>query len=195
LDLRGVINATDDPSIASLRASVEEAVGDLGLPALDDELARRHRLSDLERTFQGIAYDPDASAKKTFWLVVLSLLVCIVGIVNTMMMAVTERFREIATMKCLGAMDSFILKSFLIESGLVGAIGSALGAVIGLALVLLQISIRYGGSFWSVFPTSDLAIVAGGSLICGLVLAIVGALLPALKAARMHPIEAMRIDA
>lgn len=195
LDLRSVLDAKDDASLAKLRESVAAAAGDIGLENLDQELARRSRLGELERTFQGIAYDPEASAEKTFWLVVLSLLVCIVGIVNTMMMAVTERFREIATMKCLGAMDSFILKSFLIESGLTGAVGSALGAIIGVLLVILQVSVRYGGSFWSVFPAADLAIVAVVALVCGLALAIIGALLPALKASRMHPIEAMRIDA
>ena len=50
---------------------------------------------------------------KQYWLIVLSLLVCVVGITNAMLMSVTERFREIGTMKCLGALDSFIVKLFL----------------------------------------------------------------------------------
>ena len=195
LDLAAVLQANEDPAFSGLHAAVAAAAAPVTLPELAEEVQRRQRLADLERTFQAIAYNPTSGAQKTFWLVVLSLLVCIVGIVNTMMMAVTERFREIATMKCLGAMDSFILKSFLIESGMVGTLGSLLGAVIGLCLVLLQISIRYGGSFWQVVPVGEFALVAGGTLLCGLVLAIIGALLPALKAARMHPIEAMRIDA
>jgi hypothetical protein len=51
------------------------------------------------------------SSPKQRWLVILSLLVCVVGIVNAQLMAVTERFREIGTMKCLGALDRFILAS------------------------------------------------------------------------------------
>src|SRR5262249_18468586 len=49
------------------------------------------------------------------WLITLALLVAFVGILNAMLMSVTERFREIGTMKCLGALDSFIVKLFLIE--------------------------------------------------------------------------------
>ena len=44
------------------------------------------------------------------------MLVAFVGVLNAMLMSVTERFREIGTMKCLGALNSFIVKLFLIES-------------------------------------------------------------------------------
>ena len=47
----------------------------------------------------------------------MSLLVCTVGITNSMLMAVTERFKEIGTMKCLGALDSFVVVLFMLESG------------------------------------------------------------------------------
>ncbi len=52
---------------------------------------------------------------RMIWLVVMSLLVCTVGITNSMLMAVTERFKEIGTMKCLGALDSFVVLLFLLE--------------------------------------------------------------------------------
>ena len=92
-------------------------------------------------------------------------------------------------------MDSFILKTFMIESGSVGFVGAVLGAMIGIILVLIQSSARYGGSFWSSLPAQYLFLAAVASLICGLILTILGALLPAYKAARMHPIEAMRLEA
>ena len=55
--------------------------------------------------------DVGASSKQR-WIIILSLLVCVVGIVNAQLMAVTERFREIGTMKCLGALDRFIPEAF-----------------------------------------------------------------------------------
>ena len=50
-----------------------------------------------------------------------------VGIINAMLMSVTERIREIGTMKCLGALDAFILKIYFIEAALQGLIGTAMG--------------------------------------------------------------------
>lgn len=65
------------------------------------------------------------------YLLGISLLVCAVGITNAMLMSVTERYREIATLKCLGALDGSILSIFLLEACLLGAVGAAAGAVLG----------------------------------------------------------------
>src|SRR5215207_9369918 len=67
------------------------------------------------------------------WLIGLALLVAFVGILNSMLMSVTERFREIGTMKCLGALDGFIVKLFLLESLFQGFVGTVLGVILGLA--------------------------------------------------------------
>ena len=74
---------------------------------------------------------------KDTWLVVLSLLVCLVGIANAMLMSVTERFREIGTMKCMGALDGFIIKLFILESSFMGTAGTIIGVVVGLLLTTL----------------------------------------------------------
>ena len=85
----------------------------------------------------GVTEAGDASAEakarieeeqsKQTWLISLSLLVCVVGIANAMLMSVTERFREIGTMKCLGALDTFIVKLFLLESTFQGLAGTSAG--------------------------------------------------------------------
>jgi ABC-type antimicrobial peptide transport system permease subunit len=128
------------------------------------------------------------------WLLALSLMVCVVGIVNSMMMAVTERYREIATMKCLGATDSFILKAFLIESGALGALGSTLGSLIGVLIALWQNWATFGGTVWASLSVGGLFATMGFALIAGIILTILGALFPAWRAARLHPIEAMRLE-
>ena len=87
------------------------------------------------------------SSPKQRWIVILSMLVCVVGIVNAQLMAVTERFREIGTMKCLGALDRFILRLFLLEASMQGIAGASLGALAGglFALAGGAVALRHGG--------------------------------------------------
>lgn len=152
----------------------------------------------------GIAESGEASAEaqarmqeehsKQTWLISLSLLVCVVGIANAMLMSVTERFREIGTMKCLGALDTFIVKLFLLESTFQGFAGTSAGIVIGFLLTLGLALMDYGGYVVDHFPLGGIAESAGYALVVGTLLSLIGALLPAYRAAKMEPVEAMRSD-
>ena len=128
------------------------------------------------------------------WLISLSLLGCVVGIANAMLMSVTERFREIGTMKCLGALDTFIVKLFLLESTFQGFAGTSAGIVIGFLLTLGLALMDYGGYVVDYFPVSGIAESAGYALGVGTLLSLIGAMLPAYRAAKMEPVEAMRSD-
>ena len=131
---------------------------------------------------------------KQMWLIGLSLLVCVVGIANAMLMSVTERFREIGTMKCLGALDAFIVKLFLLESTFQGVAGTSAGIVIGFLLTLALALIDYGGFVFEYFPVAGILSSALYALVAGTVLSLIGAMLPAYRAAKMEPVEAMRSD-
>ncbi len=131
---------------------------------------------------------------KQVWLITLSLLVCVVGIANAMLMAVTERFREIGTMKCLGALDSFIVKLFLLESTFQGIAGTTVGILIGSGLTLLLALMDYGQFVITYFPSAGILKAALIALVAGTVLSLIGAMLPAYRAAKMEPVEAMRSD-
>jgi putative ABC transport system permease protein len=131
---------------------------------------------------------------KQTWLISLSLLVCVVGIANAMLMSVTERFREIGTMKCLGALDSFIIKLFLLESTFQGAAGTVVGIIIGLLMTLLLALVDYGMFVFEYFPVGGILRSALAAIISGTLLSLIGAMLPAYKAAKMEPVEAMRSD-
>lgn len=135
----------------------------------------------------------EANARE-IWLIVLALLVAFVGIINAVLMSVTERFREIGTMKCLGALDSFIVKLFLIESSLQGFFGTSLGIGLGLAFALGKLYFDYGTTMLEFIPVSDIAARGTVALACGTFLAVVGALYPAYVAAHMEPVVAMRVD-
>ncbi len=156
--------------------------------------------SELRSTLIRSGYDlgPEetsvGSSAKQRWIVILSLLVCVVGIVNAQLMAVTERFREIGTMKCLGALDRFVLRLFVLEAGMQGLVGAITGSLIGAVFSLLNAWIRFGTvsissvSFIDLF--NSMAIATG----VGVLLSLLGVFYPALIAARMQPVEAMRVE-
>ena len=128
------------------------------------------------------------------WLAILALLVCLVGITNAMFMTVQERFREIGTMKCLGALDGFIVKLFLLESAALGFIGTLLGIVVGLLLSSARQLVVYGVPLFTYFPLANILLAGLMSAIIGLLLSIAAAIFPAQRAARMEPVEAMRVE-
>jgi ABC-type lipoprotein release transport system permease subunit len=141
---------------------------------------------------------------RIIWLAIMSLLVATVGIVNSMLMSVTERYKEIGTMKCLGALDTFIVRLFLLEAGLLGLLGSAAGALAGSGMMTL---VRAGRIGWSgvaqAWVTTSLQIGSLVipfwlafiiSLIIGGILSILAALYPAWRAAKMPPAAALRSE-
>ena len=171
-------------------------------PAGDGLAAAASRYLDesaVQRAVEG--YEPRTYATpfglppSTLWLVGLSLLVCAVGVTNALMMSVTERFHEIATMKCLGAMDGSVMKVFVIEALIQGLVGGAGGLVLGLCLALLRGLLEFGGLLgMALAGWPQLLQALGLSLLAGLILATAAAVAPSLVAARLAPMEAMRVE-
>jgi ABC-type antimicrobial peptide transport system permease subunit len=128
------------------------------------------------------------------WLLIVSLVVCTVGISNAMLMSVTERFREIATMKCLGATDRTIVALFITESCVLGLAGGAVGALLGMILAVLHGSFAFGHLALVSLSFSSFLAVALASIAYGILLAGVAAVYPAIVAARLAPMEAMRVE-
>ncbi len=115
----------------------------------------------------------------------ISLIVGSIGIMNMMLVSVTERTREIGTRKALGAPNKWIMFQFLAESILISFMGSFVGMVVG--VIFSQI----GGvifdkdvpiSIWSVIISVMVAVIVG----------VASGLMPALKAMKLDPIEALR---
>jgi putative ABC transport system permease protein len=115
----------------------------------------------------------------------ISLVVGSIGIMNMMLVSVTERTREIGTRKALGAPNDWIMTQFLAESILISFIGSFIGMIFG--VIFSQIGGMLLGyevpiSIWSVIVSVSVAVIVG----------IVSGLMPALKAMRLNPIDALR---
>ena len=123
------------------------------------------------------------------WLVATSLLMCLVGVTNSMLMSVGERFREIGTIKCLGASDSFVVKIFVFEALILGVIGSGTGALLG--TIAMGIFVTRSGDF---ITWTSLFQVAGLGLVAGTLLTMSAAIAPAIQAARMPAAAALRVE-
>jgi ABC-type antimicrobial peptide transport system permease subunit len=135
------------------------------------------------------------SSFRNTWIIVISLLVTVIGISNAMLMSVTERFREIGTMKCLGALSSFIRQIFLIESSLVGLSGAIVGALFGMVFSLVAYGFTY--RFGLVLGSVDwlrLMISLLISIGVGVALSVLAAIYPANFASRMVPATALRTN-
>lgn len=125
-------------------------------------------------------------------MMVLSLVVSGAGVLNTMLMSVTQRYREIGTMKCLGALDTFVLYSVLLEAAILGLAGAVAGAVAGLLISILLALADHGGAVFSAMELGGLAGKFGFVFLVGMALTTLGALFPAIIASKMPPMDAMR---
>ena len=130
----------------------------------------------------------------------ISLLVGGIGIMNIMLVSVTERTREIGIRKSLGAKGRDIRRQFVIEAGTTSAIGGLLGILIG-CLLAVAIGSAFGGPLVQSLGTTGITFNAtptpGAVLISFGVSVAIGVLfgyLPANKAAKLNPIDALRYD-
>lgn len=151
------------------------------------------------RTFQMLspvtAGDIEAieSASRMKYLVALSLVMCLVGITNAMLMSVTERFKEIGTMKCLGATDAFVVMVFFLESLFIGVLSSLFGSICGILISYVVILITSADYMLTNLLTKFGMIVAV-SLVLGVVMTVIAAIIPAFQAAKMPAASALRVE-
>ena len=128
----------------------------------------------------------------------ISLLVGGIGVLNIMLVSVTDRTREIGTRKAIGATDSAILVQFVMEATTLGGLGGLIGVIISVGLIvgmklLLASQASAGGmlaTFSPVLSASPIVVAFGISLVIGLV----AGSYPAWRAARLAPIEALRYE-
>jgi putative ABC transport system permease protein len=117
----------------------------------------------------------------------ISLLVAGIGIMNVMLVSVSERVREIGIRKAVGATNRQILGQFMVEAGLLSLTGGLIG--IGLAY-LIEGAIRVSTDLRPTISWQVVVIATGASLLVGVIFGTV----PAVKAARKDPIEALRAE-
>jgi putative ABC transport system permease protein len=128
----------------------------------------------------------------------LALAVASIGIVNTLVMAILERRREIGIMKAIGASDSDVRKLFFAEAGAMGLFGGFAGVALGWAIghiinlgtnIYLKRQALPPENFWAV-PWW----LVGAAIVFAFVVSLVSGLYPAARAARLDPVQALRYE-
>lgn len=148
----------------------------------------------VNRSIMGEEVATDIYQVQQRWLVSLSLLTCAVGVMNTMLMSVVERYREIGTMKCLGAPDWFIFRLFVCEAAFMGLAGSVFGWVLAVLCVFIMSLSSFGLEGVLSFPLTSTFWALFLSIGVGTALAIGSAIYPSHYASHMPPAAAMRVE-
>ncbi len=170
----------------------------LAQTAIEDLLRERHRITFLDEDDFSVINQADildifgsiTGVLTTFLggIAAISLLVGGIGIMNIMLVSVTERTREIGLRKAVGAKRRDILLQFLVEAMVLSLIGGLIGMLLGFAGAEMLASLSE--DLRAVISLDSILLATGFSLLVGLFFGIY----PALRAAQLHPIDALRYE-
>jgi putative ABC transport system permease protein len=173
---------------------------DAAIQQITSILEQRHNITNGEDDFTISSQQETINTLKEstqVWVILLgaiagiSLLVGGIGIMNIMLVSVTERTREIGIRKALGAKRRDILLQFLIEAALMSLIGGAIGVLVGWGISTLLSGMSLGGTTIETVMSVNIPILA---VSVSAAVGIVFGLYPAYRAARLNPIEALRYE-
>lgn len=147
----------------------------------------RYKASNTLDRAQEIQELSKTTNQQLLWIASISLLVGGIGVMNIMLVSVTERTREIGLKKAIGARRETILLQFLTESAVITSLGGLIGIICGLILSRI-IALLTGTPTAISIPAIFVAVLFSTAI------GIVFGLIPSLKAARLDPIEALRYE-
>ncbi len=181
----------DEPQNVAIRVSNTEAMTDAGKTVAEIMNANvtnseiKYQAQDLLKQAQDLQDLSSSTNSQLIWIASISLLVGGIGVMNIMLVSVTERTREIGLKKAIGAKKSRILWQFLTEAAVLTSLGGIVGVGAGIGLAEIISRVTSAPVAISV-PSIIIAVVFS------MVIGIIFGLLPSFKAANLNPIDALR---
>ena len=187
-----VVFRFDEPATVALGTETPDDMTVVGQKAADiltksliSGKGYSYRSEDLLKQARQLQELSTATSRQLIWIAGISLLVGGIGVMNIMLVTVTERTREIGLKKAIGAKKSRILGQFLTEASVLTTLGGVIGVIAGLILARVLSAVMETPTAVSV-PAILIAVVFS------VVIGVVFGLIPAIKAASLDPIEALR---
>lgn len=175
-------------NVASLETAISEATGTFrvvrGVQAGEENNFEMVRSDNLSKMLVDNLYEVQVAG---FLIGIITLMGAAIGLMNIMLVSVTERTREVGVRKALGATKAFIRLQFLVEAVSISVMGGAFGIVFGI-LIGNAVSSFIGGGF--IIPWLWIIV---GVIIC-FVVGVVSGIYPAIKASNLDPIESLRFE-
>ena len=181
----------DEPQNVAIRVSNTEAMTDAGKAVAEimntnvTNSEIKYQAQDLLKQAQDLQDLSSSTNSQLIWVASISLLVGGIGVMNIMLVSVTERTREIGLKKAIGAKKSRILWQFLTEAAVLTSLGGIVGVGAGIGLAAIISRVTSAPVAISV-PSIIIAVVFS------MVIGIIFGLLPSFKAANLNPIDALR---
>ena len=187
-----IVYRYDEPARVAVRATATNDMTDAGnnvAKYLNENVISsekyKYQAKDLLQQAADLQSLSETTNKQLIWIAAISLVVGGIGVMNIMLVSVTERTREIGLKIAIGAQQSRILWQFLTEAAVLTSLGGILGVACGIGLAYMLSSVM----------GTPVAISVGACAIAvafSMVIGVVFGLMPAVKASRLNPIEALR---
>lgn len=179
-----ILNATimSDTAVSMSTETADDSTSDM---SADTSNVISYKAVDLTEKAKSLQELSAATNQQLLWIASISLLVGGIGVMNIMLVSVTERTREIGLKKAIGAKKSTILWQFLTEAAVLTSLGGLLGIIVG--IILAQIISKI-----SMTPVAISVPAIVLSVLFSMVIGIIFGLVPSVKAANLNPIDALR---
>ena len=181
-----IVRADSTDNMSSVGKAAEDILN-TGIQNEKNKSNFKYKAEDIMEKVKNLQKLSESTNQQLIWIASISLLVGGIGVMNIMLVSVTERTSEIGMKKAIGERKNIILGQFLTEASVLTSIGGIIGVVLG--IILSKMVSQVSGA-----PTAISVPAIIGSVVFSMLIGLIFGLLPSVKAANLNPIDALRSE-